>query len=73
MSGSTYEKHKLLVVVDMIRGFIEQGPLSGPAISTIIDDNVELIKDFTSRSQHVTAFRDAHGEDSREFAYYPPH
>ena len=73
MSGNTYEKRELLVVVDMIRGFIEQGPLSDPAISTIIGDNVELIKDFTSRNQAVIAFRDAHDVDSKEFANYPPH
>jgi nicotinamidase-related amidase len=73
LNGNTYEKRELLVVVDMIRGFIEQGPLSDPAISTIIDDNVELIKDFTKRSQAVVAFRDAHTADSKEFAAYPPH
>ncbi len=73
MKGNTYEKHELLVVVDMIRGFIEQGPLSDPAISIIIDDNVELIKDFTMRTQPVIAFRDAHEADSLEFASYPSH
>lgn len=73
MNGNTYEKHELLVVVDMIRGFIEQGPLADPAISHIIDDNVELIKDFTKRGQPVIAFRDAHAPDSKEFAFYPPH
>jgi nicotinamidase-related amidase len=73
VNGNTYEKHELLVVVDMIRGFIEQGPLADPAISTIIGDNVELIKDFTKRGQPVIAFRDAHDEDSKEFAFYPAH
>ncbi|MGB7595830.1 MAG: isochorismatase family cysteine hydrolase [Erysipelotrichaceae bacterium] len=73
MSGNTYEKHELLVVVDMIRGFIEQGPLADPAISHIIGDNVELIKDFTKRGQPVIAFRDAHAPDSKEFAFYPAH
>jgi nicotinamidase-related amidase len=66
-------QRELLVVVDMVRGFIEQGPLSDPAISLIIDDNVELIKDFTSRAQTVIAFRDAHDIDSKEFLFYPPH
>jgi nicotinamidase-related amidase len=71
--GNIDEKRELLVVVDMIRGFIEQGPLSDPAISTIIIDIVELIKDFTSRGQTVIAFRDAHSTDSLEFANYPLH
>ena len=73
LSRNIHEKRELLVVVDMIRGFIEQGSLSDPAISIIIDDNVELIKDFTRRGQAVIAFRDAHGADSPEFANYPPH
>jgi len=73
VNGNTYEKHELLVVVDMIRGFIEQGPLCDPAISHIIGDNVELIKDFTKRGQPVIAFRDAHEPDSKEFAFYPAH
>jgi nicotinamidase-related amidase len=47
--------------------------LADPAISTIINDNVELIKDFTKRGQPVIAFRDAHEPDSKEFAFYPPH
>ena len=74
LSRNIHEKRELLVVVDMIRGFIEQGSLiSDPAISIIIDDNVELIKDFTRREQAVIALRDAHGADSPEFANYPPH
>ena len=73
LNGNIHEKRELLVVIDMIRGFIEQGPLSDPAISIIIDDNVELIKDFTRRGQAVIAFRDAHGTDASEFANYPPH
>lgn len=73
MLSQTKKKRELLVVVDMVRGFIEAGPLSDPAISTIIDENVELIKDFTERGQRVVAFRDAHAIDSKEFDFYPPH
>lgn len=73
MINQSVKPRELLVVVDMVRGFIETGPLSDPAISTIIDENVELIKDFTERGQRVVAFRDAHAVDSKEFDFYPPH
>ncbi|MBN2849239.1 MAG: cysteine hydrolase, partial [Erysipelotrichaceae bacterium] len=73
MLSRSKKQRDLLVVVDMVRGFIETGPLSDPAISTIIDENVELIKDYTERGQSVVAFRDAHAIDSKEFGFYPPH
>lgn len=73
MLSHSKKQRDLLVVVDMVRGFIETGPLSDPAISTIIDENVELIKDYTERGQSVVAFRDAHVIDSKEFDFYPPH
>jgi len=75
MTDSDYIQNKnvLLVVVDMVQGFIEHGALSDRTIRNIINENRELIKLFTYADKPVIAFLDSHRPDSKEFSFYPPH
>ncbi len=75
MTDSEYIQNKnvLLVVVDMVQGFIEHGAVSDRTIRNIINENRELIKLFTQAEKPVIAFLDSHRPDAKEFSFYPPH
>lgn len=62
-----------LVVVDMINGFIHEGPLSDARIASIIPSNVQLVQEFLANQKPVIAFKDAHTLDAQEFEFYPVH
>lgn len=65
---------ELLVVVDMINGFVNTGALSDTYINHITEENVRLVKKFIKDEEREVAFiRDAHKETSREFTKFPSH
>lgn len=64
---------EICVVVDMINGFINEGPLSDPSINQIVPKTVEVIESFLKDKKEVLAFQDAHTEDALEFKNYPVH
>lgn len=63
----------LLVIVDMINGFINEGALSDPAINRITPNIIKGVKYCLDNKQPILAFRDSHTEDSLEFKSFPPH
>ena len=65
-------KH-LLVIVDVINGFIYEGALSDSSIATIITPIVALTTQYLGADQNVVAFKDCHDEQAVEFLTYPPH
>ena len=64
---------KLLIVVDMINGFITEGALADPVISRIIPGCKEYIEEFLAADQDIIAFCDTHMPECREFSAYPSH
>lgn len=67
------ELKEILVVVDMVNGFVKEGSLADPYISHIIPEQIRLIEDFLKRKQGVLFIKDAHTKDSKEFDSFPPH
>lgn len=61
---------ELLVVVDMLKGFIEEGPLSSERIRKLVIPIKELLEHHPGEVVFVS---DAHSENSVEFQDYPPH
>lgn len=59
----------LVIVVDMINGFVHEGALSDRRIDQITPNIEKLLKDRTP-SLFIC---DAHSEDAREFRSYPVH
>ncbi len=72
LGGFPMEK-KALFIVDMVNGFVYDGPMSSPNVAAIVPYVVELTKQFRKRKYPVYAFADAHKPDSLEFAVYPEH
>lgn len=64
---------KLLIIVDMINGFITQGNLHDKGISEIIPACLAQVKSFIADGQEIIAFCDQHEIDSLEFQTFPVH
>lgn len=64
---------KLLVIVDMVNGFINQGALADKKINKITPVIVDLVKNAIKENTPIIAFKDAHTKNDPEFAFYPPH
>lgn len=64
---------EILIIVDMINGFVNQGPLADPNIKKIVAENVRLVQMFMKQSNPVVVFKEAHKNDSLEFKRYPVH
>ena len=64
---------KLLVIVDMINGFVYDGNMAFTESQAVIDSIVKLATHFTNKNYDILAFRDDHLADSLEFRAYPVH
>ena len=67
------EYKKLLVVVDMVKGFVNIGPMADPTINIITPEIVKMINEFLDNNEAVAFIKDNHEEDALEFKKYPPH
>lgn len=67
------ELEKLLVVVDMVNGFIKKGNMADPYINHITPRIIELVEECLNESAGVVFIKDTHEPDSTEFKKFPPH
>jgi nicotinamidase-related amidase len=64
---------KLLVIIDMVNGFVKYGALHDPKIGEITPDIIKLVQQFINEGQPIVSFQDSHTPDDPEFKIYPPH
>lgn len=62
-----------LIIVDMINGFIREGPMMSERVEAIIPEIVELSKKCDKLKIQKIAFADNHTDVSPEFDSYPRH
>ncbi len=67
------ELEELLIVVDMVNGFVREGVMSSKNIEHIIPRIKELIEKTREKEEGVMFIKDTHYEDSLEFKKFPPH
>ena len=67
------ELTKLLVVVDMVNGFIKEGKMSDEDINHITPRIKVLVESFLSEEEGIAFIKDTHEPNSLEFKKYPPH
>lgn len=65
--------NQALIVIDVINGFITEGPLADPSIAQIIEPTRQAIENALAEGTPVLTLRDAHDEAAAEFDAYPPH
>ena len=63
----------LLIVVDMVNGFVREGAMASSNIEHIIPRIEELIKSYTNEGDAVMFIKDSHEMDAAEFKRYPVH
>lgn len=63
----------MLVVVDMVNGFINEGALADKNINKVTPNIVNLIENAKKNKDVIVAFKDCHTEDDEEFNVFPPH
>ena len=64
---------KLLLIVDMINGFLKEGNMAFASGMAVVDPILELATNFVAKDYDIAAFRDEHAPDSLEFRTYPTH
>lgn len=64
---------KLLLVVDVINGFLKEGNMAFESGQKVIEPIKYLMEDFIKKGHKVVTFRDQHFPDSLEFKSYPKH
>lgn len=62
-----------LVIIDLVNGFVRQGPLQSPRVHGLIEEISTLVSKFQIAGFPVIAFADCHTENSLEFINFPPH
>ena len=62
-----------LIVIDVINGFITEGPLADPSIAKIIEPTRQAMETALASGVPVLTLRDAHDASAAEFDAYPPH
>lgn len=63
----------VLVVVDLINGFVREGMLKSQRVENIINPIVNLIDECEKRKIAIVAFADCHGDSAAEFEAFPKH
>lgn len=69
--NSLNKEETALIVIDMVNGFVYNGPLSSPRVAAIVN-NVVDINEKTIGYKKVF-FTDSHNENSQEFSSFPIH
>ena len=63
----------MLVIVDMVNGFINFGALADKNINKITPNIINLIKFAKNKDYKIVAFKDSHSKDDKEFEVFPAH
>ncbi len=65
---------KLLIVIDMVNGFVKEGALAAPSIQRILPENKRLVEAFIAGDDSAVAFiRDSHTPNAVEFQTFGSH
>lgn len=64
---------KLLINVDMVKGFVETGAMSDSYIKHIIPEQIRLMEKVKNSGGEIAFVKDTHKENCEEFTKFPPH
>ena len=67
------ELQELLIVVDMINGFIKEGNMADETINHITPKIIKLIEKTLEKNEGLAFIKDTHNENSTEFKKFPIH
>lgn len=64
---------KLLLVIDMVNGFVKEGALADKKINTITPNIINLIEEYAEKGNDIISIQEGHSQNSKEFDSFPPH
>lgn len=64
---------KILIIVDMVNGFVRVGAMADPYIENIIPENERLVEEFLKENEGIAMIKDCHKKDAIEFTKFPVH
>ena len=64
---------RLLLIIDMINGFVKEGPLADKQINNITPNIIKLIEKFIENGNDIISIQEGHSSNSKEFESFPPH
>ena len=64
---------KLLLVIDMINGFVKEGALADNNINNITPNIIKLIEEYIKNNDNIISIQEGHSKDSKEFESFPEH
>ena len=64
---------RLLLIIDMVNGFVKEGALADKNINKITPNIIKLIDDFSNNDDEIISIQEGHNEHSKEFESFPPH
>ena len=67
------ELKRLLIVVDMVKGFKEKGNMAITDVDYIDSEVVDLVRKFLNYGDDVISIQEGHTENSQEFKDFPSH
>lgn len=65
--------NRLLVIIDMVNGFVKEGTLADKQINNITPNIISLINEFVKNKDDIISFQEGHSQNSREFENFPKH
>lgn len=67
------EIEKVLIIVDMVNGFVKEGNMSTPYMKRLIPEIDKLIKQFNKENEGLIFIKESHDKDCTEFNKFPEH
>ena len=64
---------KLLLVIDMVNGFVKEGALADEYINNITPNIIKLIEEYIENSDDIISIQEGHNKNSKEFENFPEH
>lgn len=64
---------KLLINVDMVKGFVEKGAMADTYIKHIIPEHINLMEKIQKENEGIAIIKDTHKENCAEFSKFPIH
>ena len=64
---------KILLVIDMVNGFVKEGALADNYINTITPNIINLIKECKEKNYDIISIQEGHSKNSKEFENFPEH
>ena len=64
---------KLLLIIDMVNGFVKEGALADKYINNITPNIIKLIEKYIKNNDDIISIQEGHSNDSKEFESFPTH